>query len=63
MVNSDELPCETTVGVWWLPKDDVWLATADLTGHSQPTPLVDLWLGKNGQDHTESTVERRRKRS
>lgn len=63
MVDSDELPCETSVGVWWLPSDEVWLATADLSAHSQPTPLVDLWLAKTGQDDTESVGERRRKRS
>jgi hypothetical protein len=63
MVDSDELPCETSVGVWWLPSDEVWLATADLSAHSQPTPLVDLWLAKTGQDDTESSGERRRKRS
>ena len=63
VVDAEDLPCETLVGVWWLPRDEVWLATADLSSHSQPTPLVDLWLSKVGQEGTEEVVERRRKRS
>jgi hypothetical protein len=44
MVDADELPCETSVGGWWLPHDDVWMAAADVSAHSQPTPLLDQWL-------------------
>jgi hypothetical protein len=46
MVGADELPCESSLGCWWLPHDDVWLTAADATNHSQPTPLVDEWLAR-----------------
>jgi hypothetical protein len=46
MVDADELPCESSLGCWWLPHDEIWLATADAAAHSQPTPLVDQWLGR-----------------
>jgi len=48
MVYEDELPCLTSLGCWWLPHDDVWLAIADISAHSQPTPLVDRWLNEEG---------------
>jgi len=44
MVDQDELPCETSLGCWWLPHDEVWLAEADAAAHTEPTPLVDHWL-------------------
>lgn len=46
MVDQDELPCHTSLGCWWLPHDDVWLDTADISAHSQPTPLLDRWLAE-----------------
>jgi hypothetical protein len=45
MVDDDELPCETSLGCWWLPHDETWLAAADISSHGQATPLVDRWLG------------------
>jgi hypothetical protein len=44
MVDADELPCETSIGGWWLPHDDSWMSVVDVTAHSQPTPLLDQWL-------------------
>jgi hypothetical protein len=44
MVDADELPCETSLGCWWLPHDEVWLAEANAAAHTEPTPLVDQWL-------------------
>ncbi|MGH2559352.1 MAG: hypothetical protein ACRDJH_09825, partial [Thermomicrobiales bacterium] len=46
MVDADELPCESSLGCWWLPHDDIWLSTADAAAHSKPTPLVDQWLNR-----------------
>lgn len=64
MVDADELPCETSVGCWWLPHDDVWMATADVSSHGQPTPLVDHWLAaKVGSATVETGELRRRQRS
>lgn len=54
MVDADELPCESSLGCWWLPHDDLWLATADAAAHSEPTPLVDQWLSRR-----EAEVRRR----
>lgn len=63
MVDADELPCETSVGCWWLPHDDVWMATADVSAHGQPTPLVDHWLAAKVGSATETGELRRRQRS
>jgi hypothetical protein len=37
----DPMPCETTLGSWWLPGDAVWLDGTDVSTHGQPTPLLD----------------------
>jgi hypothetical protein len=64
MVDADELPCETSVGCWWLPHDDIWLATADVSAHGQPTPLVDHWLAhKIDPAAADAGAQRRRQRS
>jgi hypothetical protein len=59
MVDEDELPCETSLGCWWLPHDEVWLAEADAAGHTEPTPLVDHWLERR-TGVTAATGTRRR---
>ena len=41
---EDAQPCETSIGSWWLPADDVCLAAADISTHGQPTPNLDRWL-------------------
>lgn len=38
---AEAMPCETTLGSWWLPVDEVWLAAADVSEHGQPTPILD----------------------
>ena len=66
MVDSDELPCETSIGCWWLPHDDLWLTTADASAHGQPTPLVDHWLAHKVGAATLDAADgeqRRRRRS
>ncbi len=64
MVDADERPCDSSVGCWWLPHDDIWLAGSDISAHGQPTPLLDLWLGqRHGRDlEQESGPIRRRQR-
>lgn len=64
MVDADERPCDSSVGCWWLPHDDVWLASSDISAHGQPTPLLDLWLGqRRGRDaDADSGSIQRRKR-
>jgi hypothetical protein len=64
MVDADEMPCESSVGCWWLPHDDIWLEIGDISAHGQPTPLLDLWLGqRHGRDlDLEEGPVRRRQR-
>lgn len=41
MVHAKELACRSSIGVWWLPHDDLWLDRADVTHHGRPTPNLD----------------------
>ena len=41
MVQSAELACRSSFGVWWLPYDEPWLERADITHHGRPTPMMD----------------------
>lgn len=42
VVDPDErMPCETSLGSWWLPVDAIWLARTDVSSHGQPTPILD----------------------
>jgi hypothetical protein len=50
MVQSDELACRSSLGVWWLPHDDLWLEYADTTHHGRPTPLLDDLIGAVTED-------------
>jgi hypothetical protein len=66
MVDADELPCETSIGAWWLPHDDLWLSTLDISAHSQPTPLFDAWIAARVariEGYEDEAPVRRRKRS
>lgn len=42
---QDAMPCETTLGSWWLPADEMWSTRADVSSHGQPTPLLDAIMG------------------
>lgn len=65
MVDADELPCETSIGGWWIPHDDSWMSAVDVTAHSQPTPLLDQWLAlraaANGEYDAASPLRRRQR--
>jgi hypothetical protein len=63
MVDADELPCETSIGRWWLPHDDLWMSSGDISAHSQPTPLLDLWLAHRAASsgEVESSIPSRRR--
>ncbi|MGB3307249.1 MAG: hypothetical protein WBA63_13750 [Thermomicrobiales bacterium] len=37
MVNADDLACQSTIGCWWLPYDEIWLPEEPV---STPTPRV-----------------------
>lgn len=58
VVKCDQLACRSSVGVWWLPHDDVWLERADTVHHTRPTPHLDaaLGLGANGGSAREARL-------
>jgi hypothetical protein len=43
---DDATPCQSAIGDWWAPVDDVWLVAADVSAHGRPTPLLDRLLGQ-----------------
>jgi hypothetical protein len=49
MVKSDELACRSSIGCWWLPRDELWLERADGSRSGRP----DGFLG--GLTHTLAT--------
>jgi hypothetical protein len=50
MVQSNEIACRSSLGVWWLPHDDLWLEYADTSHHGRPTPLLDEILDSVSAD-------------
>ena len=47
LVHEDDLaPCQSAIGDWWTPVDDVWLVAADVSSHGRATPLFDRLTGK-----------------
>jgi hypothetical protein len=51
MVRAQELACRSSIGVWWLPHDDLWLECADITHHGRPTPNLDEELRAGHVSH------------
>lgn len=60
MVELDELPCETSIGAWWLPADRVWLPAINADAADAPTPALDKYLPDFGVE--EEPVRRQRRR-
>ncbi|MFW6074144.1 MAG: hypothetical protein ACOC9Y_01015 [Chloroflexota bacterium] len=52
VVESDQLACRWSGGVFWLPNDDdAWRERVDTSRHTRPTPHLDAALGQlNGRD-------------
>lgn len=47
LVHEDQLaPCESAIGHWWAPVDDVWLVAADVSSHGRATPLLDRFVAQ-----------------
>jgi hypothetical protein len=42
---DDATPCQSAIGDWWAPVDEVWLVAADVSAHGRPTPLLDRLVG------------------
>jgi hypothetical protein len=63
MVDSDDLPCETSIGHWWVPGDEAWQGEFDVSALGRPTPLMDRWFGRTGgEERTADAAQDRRRR-
>jgi hypothetical protein len=49
VLEDDPAPCQSAIGDWWLPVDDVWLVAADVSSHGRATPLLDRLTAKAEQ--------------
>lgn len=61
MVNAEDLPCQSSIGCWWLPSDETWMPVEDLAFRGHPTPLTDRLIARRqdrdvGDDHRESVL-------
>jgi hypothetical protein len=54
VLEDDPAPCQSTIGDWWLPVDDVWLVAADVSTHGRATPLLDRLTAKAEQQRRRS---------
>jgi len=54
VLEDDPAPCQSAIGDWWLPVDDVWLVAADVSPHGRATPLLDRLTGKPEQQRRRS---------
>jgi hypothetical protein len=55
LVHADDVaPCQSAIGDWWVPVDDVWLVAADVSAHGRPTPLLDRLLGDDSRGRKRS---------
>lgn len=46
MVNASDMPCQSSIGCWWLPSDDTWMPAEDLAVRDNPTPLTDRLIAR-----------------
>jgi hypothetical protein len=60
---NDEMPCESTLGSWWLPVDDVWLRLGDVSSHGQPTARLDRLVPAHRELDRRVAEVRERRRS
>jgi hypothetical protein len=54
VLEDDPAPCQSAIGDWWLPVDDVWLVAADVSSHGRATPLFDRLTGKSDRQRRRS---------
>jgi len=48
LVHEDQIaPCESSIGNWWAPVDNVWLVAADVSSHGRATPLLDRFVAQD----------------
>jgi hypothetical protein len=64
VAQAEEAPCTTSLGSWWLPADEVWSAVVDVSGHGQPTPILDAVVAiHHALDRSAEEPVRQRRRS
>jgi hypothetical protein len=51
---SDVAPCQSAIGDWWVPVDDVWMVAADVSSHGRATPLLDRMTDRDGKQRKRS---------
>ena len=54
VLEDDPAPCQSAIGDWWLPVDDIWLVAADVSSHGRATPLLDRLTAKADQQRRRS---------
>lgn len=47
MVNAESLPCQSSIGCWWLPNDASWLPALDPSERKVPTPRIDRLVAQS----------------
>lgn len=47
MVNAESLPCQSSIGCWWLPNDASWLPALDPSERKAPTPRIDRLVAQS----------------
>ena len=61
---TEEAPCTTSLGTWWLPADEVWSTAVDVSAHGQPTPILDAVVAfHRALDRSPEEPARQRRRS
>ena len=57
LVHEDQqAPCESAIGNWWAPVDDVWFVAADVSSHGRATPLLDRLIAQERADKRRSST-------
>lgn len=46
MVNADSLPCQSSIGCWWLPNDASWMPALRPEEHRRTTPRTDRLVAR-----------------
>ncbi len=48
IVHEDQIaPCQSSIGSWWAPVDNVWMVAADVSSHGRATPLLDRFVAQD----------------
>ena len=56
MVNADSLPCQSSIGCWWLPNDASWMPALAPPDHRRATPRTDRLVASARSDSTDTAT-------